>query len=100
MPFLRLNGREEPDGVTNAQGNVLGTYLHGIFDTGALWRALVEHVRRQKDLGGEEGEMLTMAELRDREFDRLAAVVRANLDMDAVYRIVHGEEVPLGRWKE
>jgi len=98
VPFLRLNGREEPDGVVNEAGNVLGSYLHGIFDTGAFWRALVNRVRAEKGLDANDGEVLTMAEFRDREFDRLAALVRQNLDMDAVYRIIRGEDVPCGRW--
>lgn len=98
VPFLYLNGRKEPDGVTNAQGNVLGTYLHGAFDTGTLWRALVNRVRAQKGLEANAGGTLTMREFREREFDRLAAVVRGSLDMDAVYRIIRGEDVPCGRW--
>ena len=99
-PFLYLNGRETPDGVTNARGNVLGSYLHGIFDTGAFWRAIVNHVRAEKGLDANEGEVLTMAEFRDREFDRLATIVRQNLDMEAVYSIIRGEDVPCGRWDD
>ena len=98
LPFLYLNGRAEPDGVMNARGNVLGSYLHGIFDTGTFWRALVNWVRAEKNLDANEGETLTMAEFRSREFDRLAAIVRQNLDMDAVYKIIRGEDVPCGRW--
>ena len=98
VPFLRLNGRETPDGVANRRGNVLGSYLHGLFDTGAFWRALVNRVRAEKGLDQNDGELFTMAEFRDRECDRLAALVRQNLDMDAVYRIIRGEDVPCGRW--
>ena len=100
VPFLRLNGREEVDGVTNKAGNVIGTYLHGIFDTGAFWHALVEHVRQEKGIQGDSGETLTMEEFRRREYDRLADGVRQNLDMDAVYKILRGEDVPCGRWND
>ena len=100
IPFLRLNGREEVDGVVNAAGNVMGTYLHGIFDTGAFWHALVKHVREAKGLGDDGGEILTMEEFRRREYDRLAAGVRQNIDMDAVYKIIRGEDVPIGRWND
>ena len=71
---------------------------HGIFDTGAFWRALVNRVRAEKGLDQNDDELITMAEFRDREFDRLAAIVRQNLDMDAVYKIIRGEDVPCGRW--
>jgi len=99
VPFLYLNGREEPDGVMNSAGNVFGTYLHGIFDTGVFWRCVTDHIRSEKGLDASGSEILTMAEFKDREFDRLADIVRTNLDMDAVYRIIRGEEVRCARWK-
>lgn len=99
VPFLYLNGRGEADGVANRQGNVLGTYLHGVFDNGAFWRALADRVREQKGLARASGAPMTMAEYREREFDRLADVVRQHLDMDAVYAILRGEDVPCGRWR-
>ena len=100
VPFLRLNGREEVDGVTNARGNVLGSYLHGIFDTGSFWHSLVAHVRELKGIQDEGSEVMTMEEFRRREFDRLADGMRQNLDMDAVYKILRGEDVPIGRWND
>ena len=100
VPFLYLNGRAEPDGVTNARGNVIGSYLHGIFDTGAFWRAVVNRVRAEKGLDANTGEVLTIQQFRDREFDRMAAIVRQNLDMGAVYKIIRGEDVPCGRWED
>ena len=99
IPFLYLNGREEPDGVMNRTGNVLGTYLHGIFDTGVFWRAVTDHIRAEKGLGTNDGEILTMSEFKNREFNRLADIVRTNLDMEAVYRTIRGEEVLSTRWK-
>ena len=100
VPFLHLNGRESPDGVANERGNVLGSYLHGIFDTGAFWRVLVNRVRREKGMDENSGAVLTIREFRDREFDRLAAILSQNLYMDAVYRIIRGEDVPCGRWED
>ena len=99
VPFLRLDGQSEPGGVMNRAGNVMGTYLHGIFDTGALWRAVVNRVRHIRGMDERSGETMTMAQFREREFDRLADIVRANIDMDAVYAILRGEDVPCGRWK-
>lgn len=98
VPFLRLNGRGAPDGVANPAGNVLGTYLHGLFDGGMLWRALVNRVRAKKGLSANDGGLITMQEFRNREFDRLAAAVRQSLDMDAVYQIIRGGDAPCGRW--
>ena len=99
IPFLYLNGRDEPDGVINRTGNILGTYLHGIFDTGVFWRAVTDHIRTEKGISASGDEILTMAEFKDREFNRLADIVRTNLDMEAVYKIIRGEEVQCTRWK-
>ena len=100
VPFLFLNGRETPDGVSNIQGNVFGSYLHGIFDTGSFWRAIVNRMRAEKGMAADESDVLTMAEFRSREFDRLASIVRQNLDMDAVYKIIRGGAVSCGRWDD
>ena len=79
------------DGVSNPAGNVLGTYLHGLFDDGQFFAALAAHARRMKGITGEVQKALTMEKFREREFDRLAETVRASVDMDAIYRILRGE---------
>ena len=89
-PWLYVRG--EVDGVTNPQGNVIGSYVHGLFDNGALWRALRDQVRARRGLDAQDGEMMTMDEYREREFDRIAAIVRASVDMERIYRIARGEE--------
>lgn len=80
-----------PDGAANAQGNVLGTYLHGLFDDGVLAEAIVKRARQLKGLDAVETSGVSMADYRESQFDKLAAAVRANLDMPAVYRILKGE---------
>ena len=84
-----------PDGACNAGGNVLGTYLHGLFDDGALADALVRRARVLRGLPGEvvsaEQARVNMAAYREAQFDKLAKVVRESLDMDAVYRILRGD---------
>ena len=99
VPFLYLNGREHPDGVSNCEGNVIGTYLHGLFDTGAFGRVLINRVKEEKGIAVSEEKVLTMEQFRERELNKAANIVRANLDMEAVYAILRGGEAPLGRWK-
>ena len=86
-PWLTIGG--ETDGVSNAQGNVLGTYLHGIFDDGQFFRALIRHIRG--DAAASDSPALTMDQFREREFDRIADIVRASVDMDRIYRIIKGQ---------
>ena len=90
-PWLRIGG--ETDGVMNAQGNVLGTYLHGLFDDGRLFAAAADRIRELRGDAGKEQQPVSMEEFREKEFDRIAAIVRESVDMEAVYRIIHGEDV-------
>ena len=89
VPWLTIGGRV--DGVCNREGNVLGSYLHGLFDDGQFFAALAAHVRQGRGQDATTGPALTMDEFREREFDRIADLVRASVDMDAVYRIIRGE---------
>jgi adenosylcobyric acid synthase len=79
------------DGVMNAQGNVLGSYLHGLFDDGQLFAAIAAHIRREKGIVTENQAPVSFQEFREREFDRIADIVRASVNMEAIYRIVRGE---------
>ena len=91
QPWLRIGG--ETDGVMNAQGNVLGTYLHGLFDDGRLFAAAADRIRELRGDAGKEQQPVSMEEFREKEFDRIAAIVRESVDMEAVYRIIHGEDI-------
>ena len=85
-----------PDGACNAAGNVLGTYLHGLFDDGTLADALVRRARKIKGLPEEavsaEQARVNMAAYREQQFDILAKAVRESLDMEKVYAILRGRD--------
>jgi len=89
VPWLMARG--EVDGVRNPRGNVIGCYLHGLFDNGHLWQALVRRVQETKGLASGNSPVLTMEQLRERAFDQVADVVRNTVDMEAVYEILRGE---------
>ena len=80
------------DMVCNPAGNVFGTYLHGIFDNGVFMRRLVNHLRMRKGLDAIRGETLSFAEYKEREYDKLADIVRHNSDMEMFYRILRGSD--------
>jgi adenosylcobyric acid synthase len=78
----------ELDGMLSASGSVLGTYLHGLFDNAGLRRALLRNLVALKGPGASAvqvqwGELASL----DERFDRLAAIVRANLDVTRLYTI-------------
>ena len=80
--FCRLSG-DVPEGC--AEGNVFGTYLHGLFDTGALTEALAAFLCRRKGLDPADAGVLSMEQYRQQQLDLLADGVRRTLDLDAIY---------------
>ena len=91
VPWLLVRGRT--DGIMNREGNVLGTYLHGVFDDGKLFAAAASQIRRQRGEMDSSVSPVSFEEFREKEFDRIAAIVRSSVNMDAVYRMIRGEAV-------
>ena len=67
------------------QGNVFGTYLHGLFDTGELTEKLVAALCARKGIAPDTAALMPMEQYRQQQFDLLAEGVRKALDMDALY---------------
>lgn len=65
---------------------VWGCYLHGIFDSDEFRRWFIDNLRLRAGLHP-IGEILAPYNL-EIAFDRLAACVRENVDMDAIYRLL------------
>ena len=66
-------------------GNVFGTYLHGLFDTGSLTHKLVEYLCQRKGISFEQAAPISHAEYQEQQFDLLADGIRKALDMKAIY---------------
>ena len=77
--------RTKLDGT--AVDGVLGTYLHGLFDETDFREALVRWLASKKgiEVGGAS---LSYAAFRESQINKLAEIVRMNLDMDAVYEMM------------
>ena len=86
---------EKPDGcVLTDEGGSLqacGTYVHGIFDKAEAATALVNALLEAKGLepGAASVDWQAYAQ---QQYDKLAAGLRASLDMKRIYRILNGEE--------
>ncbi|HJX03652.1 MAG TPA: cobyric acid synthase [Dehalococcoidia bacterium] len=91
QPLFRItrdnnNRQVYTDGALNPEGNIGGTYIHGIFDNYDFALAFVNHLRKIRNVPAVRADKLD----RQREYDRLACVVRANLDMELIYKTVFG----------
>lgn len=81
-----LAGEAKADG--SCAGNVLGSYVHGLFDEGELAGRLVELLLRRKGLAPEAAPAVSYHDHKQAEYDKLAAAVRKGLDMEQIYRIL------------
>lgn len=82
------NGREQAalDGARSSDGVVVGTMIHGLFENESVRRSLIGSLRRRKGLAA-LGPLPTAAAVPD-EFDRIAGVLRANVDMKMLLGLV------------
>ncbi len=74
------------DGSLGAIGSVWGTYIHGIFDEDAFRRWFIDSLRARKGLKPLES-VQARYDL-EVEFDRLADVIRGNVNMDKIYAVL------------
>ena len=92
-PFVRLNEcnaqpYDSVDGAVSADGNVLGTYLHGVFDNGEFTRALLNGLRERKGLKAWDGESFDYQQHKQKQFDILASAMREHIDIERIYQIM------------
>lgn len=73
------------DGAINKKGNVIGTYIHGVFDNPEFRSAVLNRIRRIKGIEVKESKPLDDME---EQIRRLVKTLRANLDIGAIYNIL------------
>lgn len=85
-PFVEIElGREKyMDG--EIRNNFYGTYLHGIFDSNEFRNLMLNKIRKDKNLPEKEGRDLNKN--REAELEKLAFMVRENIDMKYIYKLL------------
>ncbi len=88
QPFalLRDDGGQEPaakeDGA--AAGNVLGSYVHGLFDSGDIPDRLARALLARKGLSLDDVAAPDIRAYKEEQYDKLADALRRSLDMAAI----------------
>ena len=79
----------QSEGLFTVSGSVLGTYLHGLFDSPQLVERLVGLLMEEKGLAwqGEEPRE-SLWSYKQRQYDKLAQTLRESLDLEKIYEIV------------
>lgn len=80
------------EGSVNKDANVIGTYIHGIFDEIGFTRGLLNNIRQRKGLKKLDTNVSSFYEFKQNEYDKLANLLRENLDIDKIYEIINEHE--------
>jgi adenosylcobyric acid synthase len=83
---------DESDGAV--AGNVTGTLIHGLFENDALRARLLDSLRARRGLAARGSRRLRT---REAEYDRLAATLRAHLDLPLLESLVFPHPPARGR---
>ncbi len=91
-PFAKITERageqvEIPDGCVSTDGNVVGTYIHGIFDNDVFRRKLIDSLGAKKGFKP-NGCYPDFKAIKERRYNELADIVRRNMDMNMVYNML------------
>ena len=95
---LRYEGYEIHMGRSEAQmpalagnGNVYGSYVHGIFDAPGIADEILKAICARRGVAFSALGTFDRAAYRERQYDLLADAVRAGLNMEFVYRVLRKE---------
>ncbi|MCM1253347.1 MAG: cobyric acid synthase [Clostridium sp.] len=92
---------EHTDGafITGQTPNVYGTYIHGIFDKGAVASALVGTLAEKKGIVTDKGTetakepYMDYQEYKEKQYDKLADILSAYLNMEEIYGMLREARV-------
>lgn len=85
--FIKLSNGEV-DGAVSKDSKVIGTYFHGIFDNEEFTLRYLNKVRKSFNIV-EEKESFNYRKYKNEQYDKLAYIVRENLDMKKIYSILN-----------
>lgn len=78
-------GNKKIKGIS--KNNLIGTYIHGIFDNDEFTNHILNYVRDKKGLDTVESNF-SFSDYKNREYDKLADILRENLDIAKIYEII------------
>jgi len=85
--ITQSNGKQVKyfDGVKSKDGRIFGTYIHGLFDSDIFRRNWLNRIRQRKGWPALAQKSMYNP---DKEFDKLAKLLRENIDIKLLYKIL------------
>ena len=81
--FIELTNGEIA-GAINDKGNVMGTYLHGIFDNGDFVKYFIKSLLVKNNISDNCGKITSYKEYKLKELDKLSKLLEENINMEKV----------------
>lgn len=81
-------GRSEADANIINEGNVYGTYIHGVFDKENVAKRVIEALFREKGLDPSSVKAFDIEKYKQEQYDILAEGLRKALDVDLILDLV------------
>lgn len=75
------------DGCVNEDGQVFGTYLHGLFDNMIFRKELINYLWKKKGFRP----VIEKTQVQDDKYDKLADIFLEKLDMEYIYKLIKVE---------
>ncbi|WP_041424008.1 cobyric acid synthase [Thermosediminibacter oceani] len=87
--MIKRKGEDEhlPDGAVDETGNIIGTYVHGIFESGEFTKRFMNYLCERKGLK-QAGGNIDFRRFKEEQFNNWAKILRQCLNMDEIYRII------------
>ena len=91
IPLFEASNGNHPFhlGLTNQEGTLVGTYVHGFLDNDELRNYFLNRIRILRNLPPPD-ETFNYGAFREQNLNRLATLLRDSVDMDKVKKIVQG----------
>ncbi len=80
-------------GTGVSSGNVYGSYVHGVFDRGEIAGTIVRALAEKKGICLSDAQVIDHREFKEKEYDRLADILRRSLDMEKIYSMLKEAEL-------
>ena len=71
------------------EGNIYGTYIHGIFDKDTISKTIIGALLKSKGLDDSDIKAFNITDFKNEQYDILADGIRNALDMEYVYRVLN-----------
>lgn len=79
------NNISKKDGL--ACNNILGTYIHGVFDSRDVAGRIIDKLKQEKGLKNSDT-VMDIKQLKEQEYEKLASIMQENININKIYEIL------------